>query len=227
MKIGLPKEYFGEGADADVQTALQSVIDLLKAQGAETVEVSLPQTSLSIPAYYVLASAEASTNLSRFDGVRYGHRAAQFGDLEEMYSNTRAEGFGSEVKRRIMIGTYVLSHGYYDAYYLKAQKLRRLVANDFQTAFGQCDFILAPTAPTAAPKLGSDIHDPVQMYLSDIYTIAVNLAGLPALTLPAGFSANGLPIGVQFIGNYFSEAKILGAAHQVQLNSDWHTKAPE
>jgi len=227
LKIGLPKEYFGEGADADVQTALQSVIDLLKVQGAETVEVSLPQTSLSIPAYYVLASAEASTNLSRFDGVRYGHRAAQFGDLEEMYSNTRAEGFGSEVKRRIMIGTYVLSHGYYDAYYLKAQKLRRLVANDFQTAFGQCDFILAPTAPTAAPKLGSDIHDPVQMYLSDIYTIAVNLAGLPALTLPAGFSANGLPIGVQFIGNYFSEAKILGAAHQVQLNSDWHTKAPE
>ena len=227
LKIGLPKEYFGEGADADVQTALQSVIDLLKAQGAETVEVSLPQTSLSIPAYYVLASAEASTNLSRFDGVRYGHRAAQFGDLEEMYSNTRAEGFGGEVKRRIMIGTYVLSHGYYDAYYLKAQKLRRLVANDFQTAFGQCDFILAPTAPTAAPKLGSDIHDPVQMYLSDIYTIAVNLAGLPALTLPAGFSANGLPVGVQFIGNYFSEAKILGAAHQVQLNSDWHTKAPE
>ena len=226
MKIGLPKEYFGEGADADVQAALQSVIDLLKAQGAETIEVSLPQTALSIPAYYVLASAEASTNLSRYDGVRYGHRAAQFGDLEEMYSNTRAEGFGSEVKRRIMIGTYVLSHGYYDAYYLKAQKLRRLVANDFQTAFAQCDFILAPTAPTAAPKLGSDIHDPVQMYLSDIYTIAVNLAGLPALTLPAGFSSSGLPIGVQFIGNHFSEAKILGAAHQVQLASDWHTKAP-
>ena len=227
MKIGLPKEYFGEGADADVQAALQSVIDLLKAQGAETIEVSLPQTALSIPAYYVLASAEASTNLSRYDGVRYGHRAAQFGDLEEMYSNTRAEGFGSEVKRRIMIGTYVLSHGYYDAYYLKAQKLRRLVANDFQTAFAQCDFILAPTAPTAAPKLGSDIHDPVQMYLSDIYTIAVNLAGLPALTLPAGFSSSGLPIGVQFIGNHFSEAKILGAAHQVQLVSDWHTKAPD
>ena len=226
MKIGLPKEYFGEGADADVQAALQSVIDLLKAQGAETIEVSLPQTALSIPAYYVLASAEASTNLSRYDGVRYGHRAAQFGDLEEMYSNTRAEGFGSEVKRRIMIGTYVLSHGYYDAYYLKAQKLRRLVANDFQMAFTQCDFILAPTAPTAAPKLGSDIHDPVQMYLSDIYTIAVNLAGLPALTLPAGFSNSGLPIGVQFIGNHFSEAKILGAAHQVQLASDWHTKAP-
>ena len=215
------------GRHADVQAALQNVIDLLKAQGAETIEVSLPQTALSIPAYYVLASAEASTNLSRYDGVRYGHRAAQFGDLEEMYSNTRAEGFGSEVKRRIMIGTYVLSHGYYDAYYLKAQKLRRLVANDFQTAFAQCDFILAPTAPTAAPKLGSDIHDPVQMYLSDIYTIAVNLAGLPALTLPAGFSSSGLPIGVQFIGNHFSEAKILGAAHQVQLVSDWHTQTPD
>ena len=226
LKIGLPKEYFGAGNSADVQAALQNTIDLLKAQGAEMVDVSLPQTELSIPAYYVLASAEASTNLSRYDGVRYGHRAAQFGDLEEMYSNTRAEGFGSEVKRRIMIGTYVLSHGYYDAYYLKAQKLRRLVANDFQTAFAQCDLILAPTAPTTAPKLGSDIHDPVQMYLSDIYTIAVNLAGLPALTLPAGFGSDGLPIGVQLIGNYFSEAKILGAAHQMQQNSDWHEEKP-
>ncbi|MCF7529479.1 Asp-tRNA(Asn)/Glu-tRNA(Gln) amidotransferase subunit GatA [Neisseria lisongii] len=227
LKIGLPKEYFGSGNSADVQTALQNTIDLLKAQGAELVDVSLPQTELSIPAYYVLASAEASTNLSRYDGVRYGHRAARFGDLEEMYSNTRAEGFGSEVKRRIMIGTYVLSHGYYDAYYLKAQKLRRMVANDFQTAFAQCDLILAPTAPTAAPKLGELNNDPVQAYLSDIYTIAVNLAGLPALTLPAGFSAEKMPIGVQLIGNYFSEAKILGAAHQIQQHSDWHTHAPE
>lgn len=226
LKVGLPKEYFGSGNSADVQAALQNAIDLLKAQGAELVDVSLPQTELSIPAYYVLASAEASTNLSRYDGVRYGHRAAQFGDLEEMYSNTRAEGFGSEVKRRIMIGTYVLSHGYYDAYYLKAQKLRRLVANDFQTAFAQCDIILAPTAPTTAPKLNTLNNDPVQAYLSDIYTIAVNLAGLPALSLPAGFGANGLPIGVQLIGNYFSEAKILGAAHQMQLASDWHTKTP-
>ena len=226
LKIGLPKEYFGAGNSADVQAALQASIDLLKAQGAELVDVSLPQTELSIPAYYVLASAEASTNLSRYDGVRYGHRAAQFGDLEEMYSNTRAEGFGSEVKRRIMIGTYVLSHGYYDAYYLKAQKLRRLVANDFQTALQQCDVILAPTAPTTAPKLGSDIHDPVQMYLSDIYTIAVNLAGLPALTLPAGFGTDGLPIGVQLIGNYFSEAKILGVANQMQQHSDWHSRMP-
>ena len=227
LRVGLPKEYFTASNSPDVQAALENAKTLLQQQGVELIEVSLPQTALSIPAYYVLASAEASTNLSRYDGVRYGHRAAQFGDLEEMYSNTRAEGFGSEVKRRIMIGTYVLSHGYYDAYYLKAQKLRRLVANDFQTAFAQCDLILAPTAPTVAPKLGSDIHDPVQMYLSDIYTIAVNLAGLPALTLPAGFSSSGLPIGVQFIGNHFSEAKILGAAHQVQLASDWHTKAPE
>lgn len=226
LKVGLPKEYFGEGMSADVQKTVQTAIDLLKAQGAEMVEVSLPQTELSIPAYYVLASAEASTNLSRYDGVRYGHRAEQFGNLEELYSNTRAEGFGSEVKRRIMIGTYVLSHGYYDAYYLKAQKLRRLVANDFQTALQQCDIILAPTAPTAAPKLGSDINDPVQMYLSDIYTIAVNLAGLPAMTLPAGFSSQGLPIGVQLIGNYFAEAKLLGVAHQMQLESDWHNKTP-
>ncbi|SUA35873.1 aspartyl/glutamyl-tRNA amidotransferase subunit A [Neisseria zoodegmatis] len=226
LKVGLPKEYFGEGMSADVQKAIQAAIDLLKAQGAEMVEVSLPQTELSIPAYYVLTSAEASTNLSRYDGVRYGHRAARFGDLEEMYSNTRAEGFGSEVKRRIMIGTYVLSHGYYDAYYLKAQKLRRLVTNDFQTALQQCDIILAPTAPTAAPKLNSNINDPVQMYLSDIYTIAVNLAGLPAMTLPAGFSSDGLPIGVQLIGNYFAEAKLLGVAHQMQLESDWHSKTP-
>lgn len=226
LKVGLPKEYFGQGMSVDVEKALQESIKLLETQGAQMVEVSLPQTELSIPAYYVLASAEASTNLSRYDGVRYGHRAAQFNDLEEMYSNTRAEGFGSEVKRRIMIGTYVLSHGYYDAYYLKAQKLRRLVANDFQTAFQECDVILAPTAPTTAPKLGSDINDPVQMYLSDIYTIAVNLAGLPAMTLPAGFSQDKMPIGVQLIGNYFTEAKILGIAHQMQQNSDWHNQTP-
>ena len=226
LKIGLPKEYFAQSNSADVQTALQHVIALLKAQGAEMVDVSLPQTELSIPAYYVLASAEASTNLSRYDGVRYGHRADKFGDLDEMYSNTRAEGFGSEVKRRIMMGTYVLSHGYYDAYYLKAQKLRRLVANDFQTALQDCDLILGPVAPTAAPKLGSDIHDPVQMYLSDIYTIALNLAGLPGMSLPAGFSSDGLPIGVQLIGNYFTEAKLLGVAHQIQQHSDWHSKAP-
>ncbi len=226
LKIGLPKEYFTANNSADVQTTLQNAMDLLKQQGAELVEVSLPQTELSIPAYYVLASAEASTNLSRYDGVRYGHRATQFANLDEMYSNTRAEGFGSEVKRRIMIGTYVLSHGYYDAYYLKAQKLRRLVANDFQAAFAQCDVILAPNAPTSAPVLNSLNQDPVQAYLSDIYTIAVNLAGLPAMSLPAGLGADGLPIGVQLIGNYFAERKILNVAHQMQLNSDWHTKTP-
>ena len=226
MKIGLPKEYFTQNNSADVQAALANAQALLQAQGAELIEVSLPQTELSIPAYYVLASAEASTNLSRYDGVRYGHRAEKFANLDEMYSNSRAEGFGSEVKRRIMIGTYVLSHGYYDAYYLKAQKLRRLVANDFQAAFAQCDLILAPAAPTAAPKLGELNRDPVQAYLSDIYTIAVNLAGLPALSLPAGLSADGLPIGVQLIGNYFAEAQLLGAAHQMQLHSDWHTKRP-
>lgn len=226
LKVGLPKEYFGSGNSAEVQAALQAAIDLLQAQGALMVEVSLPQTELSIPAYYVLASAEASTNLSRYDGVRYGHRAADCGDLEDMYSRTRAEGFGSEVKRRIMIGTYVLSHGYYDAYYLKAQKLRRLVARDFQAALAQCDVILAPTAPTVAPRLGELQHDPVQAYLSDIYTIAVNLAGLPALALPVGFSAAGLPVGVQLIGDYFAEARILGVAHQMQQASDWHTRAP-
>ncbi len=226
LKVGLPKEYFTANNSADVQTTLQNAMDLLKQQGAELVEVSLPQTELSIPAYYVLASAEASTNLSRYDGVRYGHRATQFANLDEMYSNTRAEGFGSEVKRRIMIGTYVLSHGYYDAYYLKAQKLRRLVANDFQAAFAQCDVILAPNAPTSAPVLNSLNQDPVQAYLSDIYTIAVNLAGLPAMSLPAGLGANGLPIGVQLIGNYFAERKILNVAHQMQLNSDCHTRTP-
>lgn len=227
LKVGLPKEYFGVNNSTDVQTALQNVIDLLKQQGAELVEVSLPQTELSIPAYYVLASAEASTNLSRYDGVRYGYRSEHFSDLEEMYCQTRAEGFGSEVKRRIMMGTYVLSHGYYDAYYLKAQKLRRLVANDFQTALQQCDVILGPVAPTVAPELNSDIHDPIQMYLSDIYTIALNLAGLPGMSVPAGLTQAGLPVGVQLIGNYFTEAKLLGVAHQIQQYSDWHQKAPK
>ena len=225
LKIGLPKEYFTDHNSPAVQMALENAKKLLQQQGAQWVEVSLPQTDLSIPAYYVLASAEASTNLSRYDGVRYGYRAAQFSNLEEMYSNTRAEGFGSEVKHRIMMGTYVLSHGYYDAYYLKAQKLRRLVANDFQAALSQCDVILAPVAPTSAPMLNSHNNDPVKEYLSDIYTIAVNLAGLPALSLPMGMD-NGLPVGVQIIGNYFTEAKILNVAHQMQLHSDWHTKTP-
>lgn len=226
LRVGIPKEFFGEGLTDDVHAAINNVIDLLKKQGAVITEVSLPHTELSIPAYYVLASAEASTNLSRYDGVRYGHRAEDFNNLDEMYSNTRAEGFGNEVKRRIMIGSYVLSHGYYDAYYLKAQKLRRLVANDFQNALNQCDVILSPVAPTSAPILGSHDQDPVQMYLSDIYTVSLNLAGLPGMSIPAGFDSKGLPIGVQLIGNYFAESRLLGIAHQIQQHSDWHTKTP-
>lgn len=227
LKVGLPQEYFGDGLSEDVQKAIDQIIKLLQVQGAELVEVHLPQTQLSIPAYYVLASAEASTNLSRYDGVRYGHRADEFHNLDEMYRKSRTEGFGNEVKRRIMIGTYVLSHGYYDAYYLKAQKLRRLVANDFQTALADCDVILAPVAPSTAPKLGSHDQDPVQMYLSDIYTVSLNLAGLPGLSLPAGFDRNGLPVGVQLIGNYFSESRLLGVAHQIQQHSDWHCRQPQ
>ncbi|PIT49784.1 Asp-tRNA(Asn)/Glu-tRNA(Gln) amidotransferase subunit GatA [Snodgrassella alvi] len=226
LKVGLPREFFGEGLDNQVHTSINNVIEVLKKQGAEIIDVTLPHTELSIPAYYVLASAEASTNLSRYDGVRYGHRAAKFSNLEEMYSNSRAEGFGDEVKRRIMIGTYVLSHGYYDAYYLKAQKLRRIVANDFQAALKQCDIILAPVAPTAAPALASHNSDPVQMYLSDIYTVSLNLAGLPGIALPAGFTTDGLPVGVQLIGNYFAESRLLGIAHQIQQHSDWHTRTP-
>lgn len=227
LTVGLPKEYFNTSNNADIQVALQNVIHLLTQQGAKLVDVSLPKTELSIPAYYVLTSAEASTNLSRYDGVRYGYRAEKFGTLDEMYANTRSEGFGSEVKRRIMIGTYVLSHGYYDAYYLKAQKLRRLIANDFQVAFSQCDVILGPVTPTVAPKLNSNINDPVQMYLSDIYTLSLNLAGLPGMSIPAGFTQNNLPIGVQLIGNYFTEAKLLGVAHQIQQHSDWHKQMPK
>ncbi|MBR7060069.1 MAG: Asp-tRNA(Asn)/Glu-tRNA(Gln) amidotransferase subunit GatA [Neisseriaceae bacterium] len=227
VKIGLPKEYFGEGCETEVQKNIQNVIELLKKLGVEFIDISLPNTELSIPAYYVLACAEASTNLSRFDGVRYGYRTSEYKDLEEMYCKTRAEGFGEEVKRRIMIGTYVLSHGYYDAYYVKAQKLRRMIAQDFQNAFAQCDAILTPVAPTAAPLLGSISSDPVQMYLSDIYTLSLNLAGLPGLSTPAGFTANGLPVGVQLIGNHFNEAKLLNIAHQIQQNSDWHCRKPD
>lgn len=226
LKIGLPREFFGEGLDTQVHSSIEEVLNILKKQGAEIIDVSLPHTELSIPAYYVLASAEASTNLSRYDGVRYGYRAKEFSNLDEMYSKSRAEGFGEEVKRRIMIGTYVLSHGYYDAYYLKAQKLRRMVANDFQAVLNQCDIILAPVAPTAAPKLNSHSNDPVQMYLSDIYTVSLNLAGLPGIALPAGQTTSGLPVGVQLIGNYFAESRLLGIAHQIQQHSDWHTRTP-
>ncbi|MBR2251017.1 MAG: Asp-tRNA(Asn)/Glu-tRNA(Gln) amidotransferase subunit GatA, partial [Neisseriaceae bacterium] len=227
VKIGLPKEYFGEGCDSAVQKNIQAAIDELKKQGVEFVDISLPNTELCIPAYYVLACAEASTNLSRFDGVRYGYRTPNYDGLEEMYSKTRSEGFGEEVKRRILIGSYVLSHGYYDAYYVKAQKLRRMIANDFQVAFTQCDAILSPVAPTAAPKLDSIATDPVQMYLSDIYTLSLNLAGLPGLSAPAGFTDNGLPVGVQLVGNHFSESRLLNIAHQLQQASDWHKQKPK
>lgn len=226
LKIGIPAEYFGEGLEEDVRHTLQDAIALLQQQGAELVDITLPHTELCIPAYYVLASAEAATNLSRFDGVRYGYRAAEYADLEEMYAKSRSEAFGDEVKRRIMMGNYVLSHGYYDAYYVKAQKLRRLLVNDFQAAFTQCDIILAPVAPTTAPLLGSVTDDPVKMYLSDIFTLSLNLAGLPGMSAPAGFTAQGLPVGVQLIGNYFDEARLLNVAHQMQLVSDWHTKTP-
>jgi aspartyl-tRNA(Asn)/glutamyl-tRNA(Gln) amidotransferase subunit A len=226
LRVGLPREYFADGLAGDVGRIIDNAVAELKKLGAEVVEVSLPNTQLSIPAYYVIAPAEASANLSRFDGVRYGHRADEYKDLVDMYEKSRAEGFGSEVKRRIMVGAYVLSHGYYDAYYIKAQKIRRLIANDFAAAFAGCDVILGPVAPTAAFNLGEKSGDPVQMYLSDIYTLSVNLAGLPAMSVPAGFADNGRPVGLQIIGNYFGEAKMLNVAHQFQQVTDWHSKAP-
>ena len=226
LRIGLPKEFFAEGMSDDVRAAVDAAIAEYRKLGATTVEVSLPNARLAIPAYYVIAPAEASSNLSRFDGVRYGHRAAEYGDLNDMYCKSRAQGFGGEVKRRILVGTYVLSHGYYDAYYIKAQKLRRLIANDFAAAFAQCDVIAGPVSPTVAFGIGEKSDDPVQMYLSDIYTIAVNLAGLPALSHPAGLGAGGLPVGLQLIGNYFGEARLLGTAHQFQQATDWHRQAP-
>ena len=227
LRIGLPREFFGAGLSGDTAKAVEEAIAQYRKLGAETVEVGLPNSNLSVAAYYVLAPAEASSNLSRFDGVRYGYRTPEYKDLTDMYEKTRAEGFGAEVKRRIMIGTYVLSHGYYDAYYIQAQRLRRLIANDFAEAFRTCDVILGPTAPTTAFRLGEKADDPVQMYLSDIYTIAVNLAGLPGMSLPCGFDGQGLPIGLQLIGNYFGEARMLNVAHQYQLATDWHTRAPK
>ncbi|HSO06883.1 MAG TPA: Asp-tRNA(Asn)/Glu-tRNA(Gln) amidotransferase subunit GatA [Pelomicrobium sp.] len=226
LRIGLPREYFAEGVEPDVARAVAAAVDELRKLGCETVEVSLPNTRLSIPVYYVLAPAEASSNLARYDGVRYGYRAKGYRDLVDMYQKTRAEGFGAEVKRRILIGTYVLSHGYYDAYYIKAQKLRRLIADDFRSAFERCDLILGPTSPSTAFRLGEKTADPVQMYLSDIYTIAVNLAGLPGMSIPAGFDGKGLPVGLQIVGNYFDEARMLNAAHQFQLATDWHRRMP-
>ena len=227
LRIGLPKEFFGSGAAPDVVKAVEAAVAEYKKLGCTTVDVSLPNMGLSVPVYYVLAPAEASSNLSRFDGVRYGHRAADYTNLNDMYEKTRAEGFGAEVKRRILIGTYVLSHGYYDAYYIRAQKLRRLIAQDFTEAFKQCDVIMGPTSPTTAFKLGEKAADPVQMYLSDIYTIAVNLAGLPGMSIPCGFDGAGLPVGLQIIGNYFSEARMLNVAHQYQMTTDWHARVPK
>ena len=227
VRIGLPKEYFGTGLSPDVAKIIEAAIGEYKKLGAEIVEVSLPNSQLAIPCYYVLAPAEASSNLARFDGARYGYRAPEYTDLIDMYKKTRAQGFGAEVKRRIMIGTYALSAGYYDAYYLKAQQLRRLIAEDFKQAFEACDVILGPTSPTTAFKLGEKSDDPVAMYLSDIYTISVNLAGLPGMSIPAGFDAKGLPVGLQLIGQYFGEEKLLNVAHLYQQATDWHRRIPK
>ena len=225
LRIGLPKEFFGEGCDAEVMAAVRAAIAEYEKLGASCVEVSLPNSHLSVPAYYVIAPAEASSNLSRFDGVRYGYRAPEYGNLDDMYMKTRAQGFGAEVKRRILIGAYVLSHGYYDAYYLQAQRIRRLIANDFVEAFKSCDVIMGPTSPSTAFKLGEKAADPVQMYLSDIYTIAVNLAGLPGMSIPCGF-VGGLPVGLQLVGNYFAESQLLNVAHRYQQATDWHARRP-
>jgi len=226
LRIGLPREYFGAELAADVAKPILAAIDELKKLGATTVEVSLPNQHLSVPVYYVVASAEASANLSRYDGVRYGHRAEGYRDLTDMYCRTRAEGFGAEVKRRILIGTYVLSHGYYDAYYLQAQRVRRLIARDFSDAFKRCDLIAGPAAPSVAFDLGAKTADPVQMYLQDIYTIPINLAGLPGLAIPCGFGDRGRPVGLQIVGNYFDETRMLAAAHAYQQVTDWHTRVP-
>ena len=226
MRIGLPKEYFADGLEPDVRARVGEAVRWFESQGAKTLEITLPNTGLAVPVYYVIAPAEASSNLSRFDGVRYGHRAREYADLADMYRRTRAEGFGAEVKRRILIGTYVLSHGYYDAYYLQAQKVRRLIAKDFAEAFARCDLIMGPTSPSTAFALGAKSADPVQMYLDDIFTIPAPLAGLPGLSIPCGFDAAGLPVGLQLMGEHFSEARMLGAAHRYQQATDWHLRAP-
>ncbi len=231
LRIGVPREYFGEGLAADVEAAVRAALKEFEKLGATLVDISLPKTELSIPVYYVIAPAEASSNLSRFDGVRYGHRAKEYKDLADMYCKTRAEGFGDEVKRRILVGAYVLSHGYYDAYYLQAQKIRRLIAQDFQQAFQSCDVIMGPVAPTVAWDLGAKADDPVANYLADIFTLSTNLAGLPGMSIPCGFGAgekNGKrPVGLQIIGNYFNEAKLLNVAHQFQLATDYHQRKPD
>jgi aspartyl-tRNA(Asn)/glutamyl-tRNA(Gln) amidotransferase subunit A len=226
LSIGLPKEYFGAGLGADVEQSVRAALAELEKLGATLVDIALPRTELSIPAYYIIAPAEASSNLSRYDGVRYGHRTAQYDDLMELYKKSRTEGFGDEVKRRIMIGAYVLSHGYYDAYYVKAQRIRRLIADDFQAAFKQCDVIAGPVSPTVAWNLGEKSSDPVAMYLADIYTLSTSMAGLPGMSVPCGFGAHGRPVGLQLVGNYFSEGPLLKVADQFQQVTDWHTRAP-
>jgi aspartyl-tRNA(Asn)/glutamyl-tRNA(Gln) amidotransferase subunit A len=227
LKIGMPVEFFNQDLDSGIADIIMAALKEYEKQGAELVEISLPNSHLSVPCYYVLAPAEASSNLSRFDGARYGYRAEDYTDLVDMYEKTRAEGFGDEVKRRIMIGTYALSAGYYDAYYLKAQKIRRLIADDFTRAWTQCDVIAGPTSPNTAFRLGDKTDDPVSMYLNDIYTISVNLAGLPAMSIPAGFDASGLPVGLHLIGQYFDEARLLNVAHRYQQATDWHLRTPE
>ncbi|MDI9330744.1 MAG: Asp-tRNA(Asn)/Glu-tRNA(Gln) amidotransferase subunit GatA [Alphaproteobacteria bacterium] len=226
LRIGVPKQFFGPGLADDVRTAIESALAVLERQGAVRVEVDLPLTELAIPAYYIIAPAEASSNLSRFDGVKFGHRTADPDDLIDMYKKSRAEGFGAEVKRRIMTGTYVLSHGYYDAYYLQAQKIRRMIADDFQRALSVCDVIAGPVAPTVAWRIGQNSDDPVADYLADIFTLPASLAGLPGMSVPAGFGAHGLPVGLQLIGNYFGEARLLQVAHQWQQLSDHHVQRP-
>ena len=226
LRVGLPKEFFPAALAADVNGAVRAALAEIETLGATLVELSLPRTELSIPVYYIIAPAEASSNLSRFDGVRYGHRAATYADLEDMYKKSRSEGFGAEVKRRIMIGTYVLSHGYYDAYYVQAQKLRRMIADDFQACFTQCDLIAGPVAPTVAWKLGATGSDPVANYLADIFTLPASLAGLPGMSLPVGFGEGAMPVGLQLIGNYFQEGALLHAAHAFQRATDWHERKP-
>jgi aspartyl-tRNA(Asn)/glutamyl-tRNA(Gln) amidotransferase subunit A len=230
LRIGIPKEFFAQGLSDDVRTCMEAALRTFEQLGAKLVPISLPRTELSIPVYYIIAPAEASSNLSRFDGVKFGHRSTSYHDLTEMYQKTRAEGFGDEVKRRIMIGTFVLSHGYYDAYYLQAQKIRRMIADDFQNAFKECDLIAGPVAPTVAWKMGEKSQDPLANYLADIYTLPASLAGLPGMSLPAGFASaatdKGLPIGLQLIGNYCQEARLLNAAHRFQQATDFHRATP-
>ncbi len=227
LRIGIPKEFFGEGLAADVRAAIDAALKALEAQGAKLVPITLPRTELAIPVYYIIAPAEASSNLSRFDGVKFGHRAKDYTDLVSMYKKTRAEGFGEEVKRRIMTGAYVLSHGYYDAYYLQAQKIRRMIADDFQRAFAECDVIAGPVAPTVAWKLGNNASDPLADYLADIFTLPASLAGLPGMSVPVGFGEGHMPVGLQLIGNYLQEARLLNVAHQYQLATDHHLQKPE